>query len=113
MLIESGANINLACKKRNIKSPEPYILFSTHTQITLLRIAVHIQNINITRLLLLRGAPINDISLDLSEGALLIAIRRNNLDLVELLLQADANINITPHELEISASRFFEYQAKR
>lgn len=112
-LIESGANIDLPCEKRNIQLLDPYSLFFTRTKTTLLRMAVHVQNIAITRLLLSRGAPVNDVSSDLSGGALLIAIGRNDLDLVELLLQAGANVNIAPHELEMSASRFFEYQAER
>lgn len=54
---------------------------------------VMVQNIDITRLLLSRGALVNEVSY-ISGVGLQIAIMKNDLDLVAVSLKAGAQVNI-------------------
>ncbi|KAH8679346.1 ankyrin repeat-containing domain protein [Ilyonectria robusta] len=64
-----------------------------HTKRTLLMKAVKAQNVDITLFLLSRGAPVNDFS-DISGTALHIAIENDDLDMINILLQEGAGVNI-------------------
>ncbi|KAH6971413.1 ankyrin repeat-containing domain protein [Ilyonectria sp. MPI-CAGE-AT-0026] len=110
MLLESGANINAYSSYEivtiSLSGKFPDLKFKL-TQRTLLMKAVAVQNIDITRLLLSNGAPVNEVSF-ISGTALQIAIMNNDMDMVELLLEAGAEVNLVD-SLENSARQYVTY----
>lgn len=109
MLLASGANIDRSCKLEVIGVQDDNESLSWKlTERTLLMKAIEVQNIDLTRLLLSHGAAVNDVSC-VSGTALQIATLKNDMDLLQILLQAGAKVNIAG-ELEMASRRLIEYQ---
>ncbi|KAH6975725.1 ankyrin repeat-containing domain protein, partial [Ilyonectria destructans] len=110
ILLKSGANINAYSRyeigTNSLSETFPGLMLEP-TQRTLLMKAVAVQNIDITRLLLSNGAPVNEVSFN-SGTALHIAIMKNDMDMVELLLEAGAEVNLVD-SLENSTRQYFTH----
>ncbi|KAH6976388.1 ankyrin repeat-containing domain protein [Ilyonectria sp. MPI-CAGE-AT-0026] len=105
LMVTYGADINCSCDDEITRCLEEYMVVA-HTKRTLLMKAVKAQNVDITRFLLSRGAPVNEFS-EISGTALHIAIENDDLDMINILLQEGAGVNIVD-ALEISARKYFE-----
>ncbi|KAH7000585.1 ankyrin repeat-containing domain protein [Ilyonectria destructans] len=110
LMVTYGADVNCSCEDE-VTSGRGWVAISQRTKRTLLMKAVKAQNIDITRFLLSRGAPVNDFS-EISGTALHTAIDNDDLDMINILLQEGAGVNVVD-ALEISARRYFECQLEQ